>query len=105
MKDKIQTSLVPVMHLHGIEHGYANGYVGVPEGHPWYGKDYDHIEVDIHGGLTYSNDCLPLCKPDGLWWVGFDTVHYGDNQSNWPQSRCQDELEKLRQQAVSAVTK
>ena len=27
-------------------------YVGVPEGHPAYGQDYDDVDVDAHGGLT-----------------------------------------------------
>ena len=25
------------------------GYVGVPETHPSFGKDYDHVDVDVHG--------------------------------------------------------
>ena len=39
--------------------GALCGYVGVPEGHPWHGKDYDDIEPcpDVHGGLTYADSC------------------------------------------------
>lgn len=48
--------------------GWVNGYVRVPEGHPWHGKDYDDIPADVHGGLTYS----------GGDWIGFDTAHLGD---------------------------
>jgi hypothetical protein len=32
------------------------GYVGIPEGHPWYGKGYEDLgDVDVHGGLTYGS--------------------------------------------------
>lgn len=59
------------------------GYVGVPAGHPWYGKDYDSIEPypDVHGGLTYSGKChYPICHEadEEVWWVGFDCGHLGD---------------------------
>ena len=33
--------------------GHLCGYIGVPTSHPWYGKDYDEVEADVHGGLTY----------------------------------------------------
>lgn len=33
--------------------GHLCGYIGVPKGHPWYGKDHDMIEANVHGGLTY----------------------------------------------------
>lgn len=46
------------------------GYVGVPEGHPWYETE---PEVRVHGGISYS-----AREDDGLWWVGFDTAHAGD---------------------------
>ena len=28
-----------------IPHGYANGYVAVPQNHPLWGKDYDDEEL------------------------------------------------------------
>jgi|SRR3972149_5302496 len=31
------------------------GYVGVPPSHPMYHKEYDDINVDVHGGLTFSH--------------------------------------------------
>lgn len=61
------------------------GYVGVPPGHPWHGKAYDDVEVNIHGGLTYAQGCgVHIChKPepgeaDDVWWLGFDCAHAGD---------------------------
>ncbi len=65
--------------------GHWCGYVGVAEGHPLFGKDYDTPEVRVHGGLTYSAPCNDhIChvpapgEPDHVWWFGFDCVHSGD---------------------------
>ena len=67
--------------------GALCGYVGVPNGHPAYGKGYDEIPVyEVHGGLTYTDRCCgPIChvpKPgesDDVWWVGFDCQHGMDD--------------------------
>lgn len=50
--------------------GTLNGYARLPLDHPCFGKHYDDIDVDVHGGLTYG------C--DSYGWVGFDTMHFGD---------------------------
>lgn len=61
------------------------GYVGVPPGHPYHGKGYDEVEVEVHWGLTYANACRgPIChvpapgESDDVWWLGFDCAHAGD---------------------------
>jgi hypothetical protein len=62
------------------------GYVGLPPGHPWHGKDYDSVDdVEVHGGLTYSKDCHGLIchtpregEPADVWWIGFDCAHCFD---------------------------
>lgn len=68
-------------------HGAWCGYVGVQPGHPWHGKDYQSIEMDVqvHGGLTYSNKCAgDIChvpepgRPDDVHWFGFDCNHLWD---------------------------
>jgi hypothetical protein len=71
--------------------GALCGYVGVPEGHKFYGVAYDSVEIegsswgpDVHGGLTYGSDgrksflrhYVPTL-PD-LWWLGFDCAHCSD---------------------------
>jgi hypothetical protein len=71
--------------------GALCGYVGVAAGHPWYEKDYDDVDADVHGGLTYSNFCQDdiieshsIChvpdegEPEKVWWLGFDCGHYDD---------------------------
>lgn len=66
-------------------HGNWCGYVGVPSTHSAHGKDYDDVNVDVHGGLTYADKCRGhICHvpepgmPDDVWWLGFDTAHSGD---------------------------
>lgn len=54
------------------------GYVALPEGHRFHGKDYDNIKAEVHGGLTYAGDHAPRQQKDGRWWVGFDCAHAGD---------------------------
>lgn len=61
------------------------GYVAVPPGHPAHGKNYDDVEVDVHGGLTYGAACRGhIChvpqpgEPDDVWWLGFDCAHAWD---------------------------
>lgn len=50
------------------------GYIHVPATHPAAGKHYDDLDVQVHGGLTFT------CKAiDGGRWFGFDTGHAGDN--------------------------
>jgi hypothetical protein len=60
------------------------GYVGLPANHPDFGKDYDSVPVDVHGGLTYAKACDGhICHitengDDKTWWLGFDCAHLGD---------------------------
>jgi hypothetical protein len=54
--------------------------VGIPKEHRFWGISYEEshvelseIEVDVHGGLTYSAE-----GEDGWWYFGFDTAHAED---------------------------
>jgi len=62
--------------------GYRCGYVRIPPGHPWHGKDYDSAEPypDVHGGLTFAEPDVHCGKggEDDAWWLGFDAAHLGD---------------------------
>jgi hypothetical protein len=77
------TCLIVRNHMGGL-----CGYVGIPEGHPLYGKDYGSFpSIEVHGGITYSDFCQKsghIChipfpgEPDNVWWVGFDCSHAWD---------------------------
>lgn len=77
--------------------GALCGYVGVHEGHPWFGMGYDSClgrddeYPDVHGGLTYAGPCMKGDDPsqgvchvpgpgesDNVWWLGFDCAHCWD---------------------------
>jgi hypothetical protein len=76
--------------------GSLCGYVGVSEGHPWFGKGYGDLEghdadgPDVHGGLTFADFCqegpeeATIChvpgpgEPDRVYWLGFDCAHAWD---------------------------
>jgi hypothetical protein len=76
--------------IHRAPLGHWCGYVAVPPGHPWHGKDIwcssdDGIDAPVHGGLTYADKCSgEIChvakpgEPDDVWWLGFDCAHSGD---------------------------
>jgi hypothetical protein len=80
-----------------VRNGYGAlcGYVGVTKNHPAFGKDYDSVDVSVHGGLTYSAFCQKgpesetIChipepgEPDQVWWLGFDCAHSGDLSPAW----------------------
>jgi hypothetical protein len=59
---------------------YRCGYVRIPPGHPWHGKDYHEIGTDVHGGLTFAEADTDCGKggEDNAWWLGFDCAHAGD---------------------------
>ena len=73
--------------------GWGNGYVILEKNHPYFGKEYDEIPVDVHGGLTYGREITEkmielwdeLSEEDlGKWIVGFDTGHFEDKMFRWP---------------------
>lgn len=98
--------------IHRGPSGALCGYVGVAEGHPAFGLEYDSVRVkapedsddeypDVHGGLTFSDFCSPevtdegrgIChvagpgEPDRVWWLGFDCAHGWDFCPSYASAR------------------
>jgi hypothetical protein len=82
---------LPCLAVRNFALGHWCGYIAVAQGHPWFGKQYDHeaVEIDCHGGLTFSDFCAEdhqhgIChvpaagEPDKVWWFGFDCAHAFD---------------------------
>ena len=81
---------LPCLIVRNSDLGYLCGYVGVHKGHPAFGKHYDAVEANVHGGLTFSGKCDPGPEDHGIchtveagedgnvWWFGFDAAHYRD---------------------------
>ena len=98
-----------------FDYGWGNGYVLLPHNHPFYGIDYDDINVNVHGGLTYgkkfeSEHFLEWVegreidgdvtienykKFNGYWIIGFDTNHFGDNENNCTKNYVMNETNHL----------
>ena len=65
----------------GQRMGHRCGYIEIPADHELYGKDYDDIHIDVHGGWTYSgytHSNYPAEASGNSWWIGFDCGHLGD---------------------------
>ena len=75
--------------IHRNHGGALCGYVGVSKSHPYYEKNYNEVDVDVHGGLTFSDFCgeteesgRGVChvsdNHEKVWWLGFDCAHLFD---------------------------
>lgn len=67
-----------------------NGYVELKKKHPYFGKEYDDVNVDVHGGLTYGE------QEGDVFVLGFDTAH--GFSGTWSQERVEKETERLAEQ-------
>ena len=96
--------------------GYANGYVAIPPGHPFNGKDFNDIDISVHGGVTYAEtiedtvgnnwgsiECIGFDSideiPSGYFVLGFDTMHFGDDSTldrEWCIMETKNLLEELK---------
>lgn len=97
------------------DHGWGNGYVALPKGHILYGMGYDEIhdkfDINVSGGLTFADHFEALSEitqskyPElsGHWVIGFDTCHYNDNLSKWPQESVKIEAENLLKQVCQLI--
>lgn len=55
---------------------YPTAYVEIPKNHKFYGKEMQSIDLDVHGGITFSSDHL---FDDRIsWFIGWDYSHYED---------------------------
>ena len=100
--------------------GWGNGYVLLPPNHPFYNKNYDNINVDIHGGLTFGQKVNSeyflkwienkevlgdvtienFKKFNDYWIIGFDTNHSGDNITKCSKDYVIDETNSLLEQCL-----
>ena len=98
--------------------GEYNGYVIIPQEHPYYAKSYwDITNIDIHGGLTLSEPLSAFPKNiiewigekpetfEKYWVFGFDTCHLGDNKDNWNKKSVIKEVERLEKQLLEIYEK
>lgn len=78
--------------------GYLCGYICIQKDHSFYEKHYDDIDLECHGGLTFSG-----IADDGSYWIGFDCAHSMDlvpsTERFMQNSReHQEEIKKIKEQ-------
>lgn len=76
--------------------GWGNAYICLPQGHKYYGLDYDDIPGIKDQEWTYSQEEI-ISNEQGeeakYWVFGFDTAHYGQDKYNWNESRVVEVIE------------
>ena len=63
--------------------GILCGYIAINVEHPWFGHKRAVLDIEVHGGLTYSGfrvfkSIFYAEPPNMLWWLGFDCALAGD---------------------------
>lgn len=82
--------------------GWGNGYVILPPGHPLYGVEMTHIDLeDFDRPITFAHYVRDICWPevrleekDG-YVIGFDTMLNGDTSHNCTEKYVRRETQKL----------
>lgn len=61
--------------------GWGNGYVCLPEWHPWFGFNVEDLynETNVYGGITLAT----YDDEENLWVIGFDTGHLHSGGFNY----------------------
>lgn len=86
-----------------IEGGYGArcGYVSAPEGSLAFDCHYGDeplANMIVHGGITFSGPS----RLDGTgWWIGWDTMHYGDTPDRWTLDAVIAETNRLAEQVAA----
>lgn len=56
---------------------HPTAYVEISKGHKLYNKNYNDININVHGGLTYSDNELMGISSNN-WYIGWDYAHCND---------------------------
>ena len=56
---------------------HPTAYIEIPKGFELYGVYYDNIDLDVHGGLSYSDEYLKISDDtiSDSWFIGWDYSH------------------------------
>ena len=88
-------------------------YVKLQNDHPYYGKDYDYMNIDVHGGITYAEmgyHCnIPGFPVKDGFWIGWDYNHFNDfnglinfkNTKMWTTEEIFDDVKSVIEQLKS----
>lgn len=53
---------------------HPTAYIKIPQNHKFYEKDMNEIDVDVHGGITYTNNHIYAAENEKIegWFIGWD---------------------------------
>ena len=60
---------------------HPTAYIEIPKNNKLFNLDYEKIDLDVHGGLTYSSNKLLIGENTSMensWFLGWDYAHAGD---------------------------
>ena len=121
IENHMKRSLAFSLYSNIFEFGWGNGYVLLPYNHPFYGVHYDILNINAHGGLTFSEKFKDtrflkwvegleidgdvtrenFKKFDGYWIIGFDTAHSGDDLITCSKEYVINETTNILEQCLS----
>ena len=80
---------------------YFNGYIVIPKDSKFYEKHFNDIneEIQIHGGFTFSDFV------DDKYKIGFDTIHYFDDETTQNVDYVLNELKRAVDQIIERENK
>jgi hypothetical protein len=88
---------------------HPTAYIEIPKGHNLYGQDYDDIDINVHGGLTYARHQLMGIDGEN-WYIGWDYAHAGDyyggniitrsTDKKWTTEEIEDECKEAINQII-----
>lgn len=91
---------VASMHLSSLPNEWWCGYVMIPKGHKYFEKDYDEIDVSVHGGLTFGGGFhVAKSKNGGKFAIGFDFQHFNDYGGSKEEAitECKSVVDQLKE--------
>ena len=97
----MQYFLRPIDWLDEVETGTHNGYIVAPASLRF--KDYDEIDINVHGGLTFARkkeSWMPKDLDEDAWIIGFDTAHGGDNPEDQNEKYVENECKLVINQVI-----
>ena len=56
---------------------HPTAYVEIPRESFLFGKGYNKIDIEVHGGLTFADSSL-IGNKKNSWFIGWDYAHLGD---------------------------
>lgn len=56
---------------------HPTAYIEIPKGNRLWEKEYDDIDINVHGGLTYASHIMMGIESEN-WYIGWDYAHAGD---------------------------